>query len=82
MKLRVTVTDAWDTVEMDVSDDLVCSVAKADALAQCVGGKISPDDYVVKFRGATVNEGATLSSLGIPDGGALVVLPGNRTPVR
>ncbi len=82
MKLRVTVTDAWDTVELDVSEDLACGVAKAEALALCVGESAAPDDYLVKFRGATVNEGASLSALGIPDGGALVVLPSHRQPVR
>lgn len=83
MKLRITVTDAWDTVELEVSDALACRAVKAEALAQCVGGTVSQDDYLVKFRGATVfNEGATLSSLGIPDGGSLVVLPITRRPVR
>ena len=83
MKLRITVTDVWDTVELEVSDALVCRDAKVEALTQCIGGNASPDDYLVKFRGATVfNEGATLSSLGIPDGGSLVVLPVTRRPVR
>ncbi len=83
MKIRITVSEKWDTAELDVSGDAACSDVKAKALAQIVGENASVDDYVVKFRGATVfNEGATLEALGVPDGGALIVLPSRRQPVR
>ena len=41
------------------------------------------DDYLVKFRGAEVPEGATtVSEAGIVANGALIVLPRRRIPAK
>jgi hypothetical protein len=82
MKIRITVTDACDTVELDVAQEMTCSAAKAEALDRCIGGHVSPADYMAKFRGAAINESSTLESVGVPDGGSFVVMPIKRHPVR
>lgn len=83
MKLRITVTDMWDTVDLEVSGDSICRDVKVEALTRTVGAHAAADEYVVKFRGATIfNEGATLASLKVPDGGSLIVLRDRRRPVR
>lgn len=83
VRVRVSVTDVWDTVELSLTPE--CSIAqlKAEALAQATGRTEAPAGYVVKYRGALVaDERATLESLGVPDGAPFIVLPARRQPVR
>lgn len=83
VRLRVTVTDTWDTVALEAAPDTPVADLKHQALRDATGSAVDPDDYVVKFRGALVlDEGKTVGDLAIPDGAALIVLPGRRHPVR
>jgi hypothetical protein len=83
VRLRVTVTDTWDTVHLEAEPGTPVADVKRQALREATGRTIAPDDYVVKFRGALVlDERNTVGDLAIPDGGALIVLPARRHPVH
>jgi len=83
LQLRVTVTDTWDTVRMEVSPGLSIADLKRRALGEATGRAVVPDAYVVKFRGGLVlDERKTVRDLAIPDHAALIVLPARRHPVR
>lgn len=83
VRLRVTVTDAWDTVHLEAEPGTPVADIKRQALREATGRTVVPDDYVVKFRGALVlDERNTVGDLAIPDGGALVVVPARRHPVH
>jgi hypothetical protein len=83
IRVRVTVTDVWDTVTLEVPPDLTVGGLKARALAEATGRTLDPADYVVKHRGAPVlDEHVTVSGLGLADGAPLIVLPARRLPVR
>lgn len=83
VRVRVTVTDAWDTVALDAAPDLTVRALKARALAEATGRTLDPRDYVVKIRGAPVlDETLTVAGLGLTDGAPLIVLPARRLPVR
>jgi hypothetical protein len=83
LRVRVTVTDTWDTVALDVSEDRSVRDLKRQALTAATGRTLNPDDYVIKYRGALVlDERQTLGALGLHDGSPLIVLPARRQPVR
>lgn len=83
IRVRVSVTDVWDTVELALASDATVKALKTAALAQATGGKRDPAGYVVKYRGGlVVDEDQTLSRLGVPNGAPLIVLPARRQPVR
>jgi hypothetical protein len=81
VRLRVTVTDAWDTVTLDAAPDTTVRDLKARALSEATGRTLDPRAYVVKFRGAPVlDEDLTVARLGLADGAPLIVLPARRHP--
>jgi hypothetical protein len=83
LRVRVAVTPVWDTVELSVTPEWSVARLKQEALARATGRRLDPSAYVVKFRGAAVvDETRTLAELRVPDGGALIVLPARREPVR
>jgi hypothetical protein len=83
LRLRVTVTDTWDTVALEAGPDTAVADVKRQALRDATGRTVAPGDYVVKFRGSLVlDERKTLGDLAIPDGAALIVVPARRHPVR
>ena len=83
VSLRVTVVDTWDTVRLDVEPSVTIADVKRRALFSATGRTVNPDDYVVKYRGASVlDERQTVAGLALPDGAPLIVLPGRRHPVR
>lgn len=83
VRLRVTVTDAWDTVTLDADPGDTLAGLKGRALAQATGRTADPSAYVLKFRGALVlDEQQTVAAAALPDGAALIVLPARRHPVR
>ncbi|MBX3146040.1 MAG: hypothetical protein KF785_04675 [Gemmatimonadales bacterium] len=80
--VRVTVLDTWDEIALNVPADVRVSDVKARALAQAKV-RTSPDQYLVKFRGAEVPEGsATMADAGVVPNGALIVLRRHRRPTR
>ena len=82
--VRVWVPDAWDVVELETAPATTVSEVKASALLQAVGSgtRADPANFIVKFRGALINdETVTLESLGVPDKGPMIVLPARRRPV-
>jgi hypothetical protein len=83
IRIRVTVHDAWDTVQLDAEPSLSVAELKARALAQATGRAVALGDYVVKYRGALVlDERQTVAGLALTDGAPLIVLPARRHPVR
>lgn len=84
MRIRVCVTDVWDTVPLAVAPEWTVGRIKAEALRQATGrARLDPERYIVKYRGARVlDEQRTLAELGVPDGAAFIVLPASRQPVR
>jgi hypothetical protein len=83
VKVRVTVTDVWDTVVLEAAPDESLRELKARALAQATGRALDPGSYVLKYRGAAVlDESVTVSGLGLTDGAPFIVLPARRLPVR
>lgn len=83
VRIRVTVTDTWDTVTLDAGPDLRIADIKQRALAEATGRAVAPETYVVKFRGALIlDELQSVRDAAIPNGAALIVLPARRHPVR
>lgn len=81
--VRVTVTDAWDTVDLALEPATPVAELKRAALRRTVGETAVPERYVVKFRGALVtDESTSLSALGATARAAFIVLPARRQPVR
>ena len=83
MRLRVTSGDSWTSSDLAVAPgDSVASV-KARVLAADRVPAARASQYEVKHGGALmVDESRSLSSLGIGDGAALIVLLRRRRPVR
>ena len=81
--VRVWVPDVWEVVEMPAAPELTVAQLKADALRRTIGvsSRANPADYIVKYRGAQISDGATLATLGVPDKAPLIVLPARRRPV-
>ena len=83
MRVRVQVTEVWDTVEVLAPQDHTFADLKAASLQQAMGRPADPLLYAIKFRGALVtDEGQTLGEADVPDGAPMIVLPAHRHPVR
>jgi hypothetical protein len=81
--VRVSVTDVWDTVELNLPPDSTIAALKAAALERATGRPQGPTGHVVKYRGALIaDESQTLAGLGVPDRAPFIVLPVRRQPVR
>jgi hypothetical protein len=82
--VRVMVTDAWDTVSVQVDDTTTVAQLKREALRAALKRPLLDEqEYVVKFRGAAVlDESITLRALGAVPNAPFIVLPARRQPVR
>lgn len=81
--VRVMVTPVWDQVMVPVDAGTTVAQLKRDALrAALKRSVVDEQDYVVKFRGAAVDESATLGALGAGPNAPFIVLPARRQPVR
>ena len=80
--VRVMVSDAWDSVTLDVPPSASLGELKREALTRTrVRG--DPDEFLVKFRGAELDdESRSLKQAGVPANAALIVLRRHRRPVR
>lgn len=80
--VRVTVMDTWDEIALNVPPTVRVADVKARALAQArVTG--SADDYLIKFRGAELDEGeTTVGEAGVVANGALLVMTRRRIPAK
>jgi hypothetical protein len=80
--VRVLVMDTWDEIALELAPATPVADLKREALARARVAR-SPDDYLVKYRGAEVWEnGMTLADAGVVPNAALIVLPRRRLPVR
>jgi len=83
MKIRVSVPEVWDNVELAAEPEWTVERVKYEALATTTGRTPDGAAFEVKFRGAKVlDESATLAKLGVPDNAALIVLRIKREPVK
>jgi multidrug efflux pump subunit AcrB len=81
LPVRVMVQDAWDQVTLDLPSATTVQELKRKAMTLThQTGK--PEDYQVKFRGASIDEGRSLAESGVVANAALIVMPRNRRPVR
>lgn len=82
MTVRVWVTDVWDAVPLDVTPETTLGQVKAEALKRTLDRPAEPGDYVIKFRGAALDESQTMAALSVRDQSPFIVLPARRQPVR
>jgi hypothetical protein len=83
LPVRVWVADVWDTLNLDAEPDWTVQTLKRTALERGTARSLDPSDYQVKYRGGLISdEAATLAALGVPAGGAFVVLRSRRVPAR
>ncbi|HEX4601056.1 MAG TPA: hypothetical protein VH116_06670 [Gemmatimonadales bacterium] len=81
--VRVMVTDVWDQVFIAVEPGTTVAELKRRALTEALKRPgVAADEYVVKFRGATVDESVTLTALGAGANAPFIILPARRQPVR
>ena len=81
--VRVMVTDAWDQVFLAVTPETTVADLKRQALTRALKRSDLPASaYVVKFRGAAVDESTTLRALGAGANAPFIVLPARRRAVR
>lgn len=80
--LRVMVLDAWDEIRLAVPGETRVADVKARALdAARVAHPAA--DYLVKFRGAEVEEGTTtVEGAGLVPNAALIVMSRRRVPAK
>jgi hypothetical protein len=83
MRVRVQVTEVWDTVEVSAPNYHTFADVKSASLERAMGRPVDPSPYAIKFRGALVtDEGQTLEEADVPDGAPMIVLATHRHPVR
>ncbi len=83
LRVRVSVPDVWDIVEVAAAPEWSVRRLKRAALALATGRTLNPDQYVVKYRGALVtDESETLGALKVADRASLIVVSARRRPVR
>ena len=82
--VRVMVSDVWDQVVLPVEATSTIAQVKQRALEQVLRrSAVSPEDYVVKYRGgAVLDESVTVAALGVVPNAALIIIPARRRPVR
>jgi hypothetical protein len=81
--VRVMVTTAWEQVTLQVDDTTTVAQLKHEALRAALKSTAGEQAFVVKFRGALVqDESITLRALGAVPNAPFIVLPGRRQPVR
>ncbi|HEX4574371.1 MAG TPA: hypothetical protein VH158_04520 [Gemmatimonadales bacterium] len=82
--VRVMVTDVWDQVFIAAEPGTTVAELKRRALTEALKRRdVAGDEYVVKFRGATVlDESVTLTVLGAGANAPFIILPARRQPVR
>lgn len=79
--VRVTVLDTWEDFRLEPAGDTPVRDVKRTALA-AARVPDDPDEYVLKYDGAEVDDDLTLDGAGIRPNSALIVLPRDRRPVR
>ena len=80
--VRVAILDVWTDIPITASGDTSVAMIKSQALAAARVTEAA-SAYEVKFRGAALaDETQTLVAAGVPSGGALIVMPRRRRPVR
>ena len=83
LQLRVTFNDTWATSAVTARPDESIASVKSRVLGAHNIAPASFGDYEVKHIGVPVrDESRSMSSLGIKNAAALIILPRRRRPVR
>ena len=83
MTIKVTVADRWQPMTLDVTGTETVAGLKTRALQEVRLAPSQADGFEVKYGGGRVrDESRTLSSLGVTDGSAFIVLSKRRRPIR
>lgn len=83
INLRIEMPEVWDTVLMIVSPSESVLTVKTRALEALFPQADFHEDFVLKLRGWEIlDEGATLSDVGVVDGSILLLTHRRRRPVR
>ena len=81
--VRVMVMPAWEHVSIQVDDATSVAQLKREAVRAALKTTAHAGEYVVKFRGALVeDESVTLRAIGVVPNAPFIVLPARRQPVR
>lgn len=81
--VRVMVTPAWEQVSIQVDDATSVAQLKREAVRAALKTTAHAQDYIVKFRGALIqDEALTLRAIGVVPNAPFIVLPARRQPVR
>ena len=80
--VRVQVSNAWDAVRISAPPTEPVLTLKLRALEALWSDTPYHDDFVVKLRGAEVDERASLADVGAADGSILLLMLRRRRPVR
>lgn len=81
LPVRVMVQDAWDQVSLELPPSATVQELKQRAM-MLTHQPGRPEDYLVKFRGAAVDETRSLAESGVVANATLIVMPRYRRPVR
>lgn len=82
LPVRVMVEDAWDEVFLELPASTPLAELKRAALDH-THVKRDPSGYVLKYRGAELNdEGRSLAEAGLVPNAPLILLSRRRRPVR
>lgn len=84
LRLRVQVSDLWDTVRVNADANESVSSVKRGALAEFYpDGGVDPAELVVRLHGFEIlDESKSLSEAGVRDGSILLLVPRRRRPVE
>jgi hypothetical protein len=81
LPVRVTVTDAWDEVPLQLPGTATFADVKRQAL-EATRVVDDPSGYLVKYRGAELADEQSLADAGVVPNAPLIVLARRRRPVR
>jgi hypothetical protein len=81
LPVRVMVTDAWDEVPLQLPTTATLGDLKRQAL-EATRIVRDPAGYLVKYRGAELDDDLSLADAGVVPNAPLIVLGRKRRPVR
>jgi hypothetical protein len=81
LPVRVTVSDVWEQVPLQLPGSTTLGELKRQAL-EATRVVDDPAGYLVKFRGFELADGQSLAEAGVVPNAGLIVLARKRRPVR
>jgi hypothetical protein len=83
LAVRVSLSDVWDTVLLEVAPSVAVLDVKRAALAEVLADGTLAEDYVCKLNGFEIlDETQSVTEAGVRDGSTILVAHRRRRPVR